>query len=168
MLILCGTISPPANAWETKSRNEESVALDNPIAFEVNSRGETSEVFRDADDKVNLRVSLVTGFSQYSPHNCPTLQIDSRVPVHHETPGDNCAIEMHAATIVLGDIVDELIISLPLHRLMNGSQLAVRFVTASGEYRESLFSLSNSKQAIQAAIGESVKAEPRLEETAAQ
>ena len=70
-------------------------------------------------------------------------------------------------TIVLGDIVDDLIISLPLHRLMNGNQVAFRFVTSTGEYREAVFSLSGSKQVLTRALGSSVRVEPTLEDAAA-
>lgn len=122
---------------------------------------------RDEDDEIKLNVSLAPGFIQYAPNSCPTLQIDSRTPVHHNEIGEDCAVETHTVSISLGDIIDNQIISLPLHRLMNGSQLAVRFVTSSGEYREAKFSLRNSKQAIKASIGDDVEVTPTLEQASA-
>ena len=151
--------------WEVKPRAPEDRVVDFPIAYESNARGDRAEVNRNEDDEIKLKVLLAAGFIQYSPNSCPTLQIDSRTPVHHNEIGKDCAVETHTVSISLGDIIDNQIISLPLHRLMNGSQLAVRFVTSSGEYRESKFSLRNSKQAITASIGTDVEVTPSIEQT---
>lgn len=129
-------------------------------AFERNFRGDTSELFRDENGQVFLRVSLAPGFIKFSPSNCPTLQIDERIPVHHNQPGAACVISPGTVEIVLGVIINDLLVSLPLHRLMNGSQLAVRFVTSSGEYRQAAFSLSNSKQAMKSVLGANTRVEP--------
>ena len=161
-LLCCFT---PSQAWENSSRDGEADVVGLPIAYETNSRGDRSEVFRDSDDKVNLRITLAAGFIQFAASNCPTIQVDERVPVHHSPAGENCAVGAQEVTISLGDIVDNLIISLPLHRLMNGSQVAARFVTSSGEYREAKFSLRNSKQAIQAALGADTEVKPNLDES---
>ena len=155
----------PSRAWENKPRDGEPDIVDLPIAFETNSRGDLGEVFRDSDDKIHLRITLAAGFIQFAASNCPTIQIDQRTPVHHSPVGENCVVGPQEVTISLGDIVDKLIISLPLHRLMNGSQLAARFVTASGEYREAKFSLRNSKQAIQAAVGADTEVKPKLDDS---
>ena len=154
-----------AIAWDTKPRDEQNAVIEMPVAFETNKRGDLSEVFLDSDDKVSLRVTLAPGFIQFAADNCPTVQVDDRTPVHHQAAGDNCVVYPQFVSLNLGDIVDDLIVSLPLHRLMNGSQLAVRFVTASGEYRQALFSLRNSKQAIQAALGADVEVKPNLDDT---
>ncbi len=165
ILFLLGAVwGLNANAWEVKPRAPEQSVIDFPIAFETNARGDRSEVTRNEDDEVNLSIILAPGFIQYAPNNCPTLQIDTRTPVHHKAIGEDCTLETHAVSINLGDIVDNRIISLPLHRLMNGSQLAVRFVTSSGEYREAKFSLRNSKQAITASIGDDVEVTPTLDQ----
>ena len=162
MLAAVGGFS--ANAWEVKPRPPEQSVIDFPVAYETNARGDRSEVIRNEDDEVKLSVILAPGFIQYAPNNCPTLQIDTRLPVHHKDIGEDCTVETHAVSINLGDIVDNQIVSLPLHRLMNGSQLAVRFVTSSGEYREAKFSLRNSKQAITASIGDDVEVTPTLDD----
>ena len=154
-----------ASGWDNKPRENDASVVELPVAFETNARGDLSEVYVDSDDKVSLRVSLASGFIQFAADNCPTIQIDKRTPVHHQPAGDNCQVSPQAVTVNLGDIVDKLIVSLPLHRLMNGSELAVRFVTASGEYREATFALRNSKTAIQSALGSDVEVRPSLDET---
>ena len=157
-LLLMG--QPQAQAWQT-STSTDSSAADYPIAFERNTRGDTSEVYRTANGQIFLRVRLAPGFIKFSPSNCPTLQVDQRTPVHHYQTGPACALSTDSVEILIAEISQNLAISLPLHRLMNGSKLAVRFVTSSGEYRESVFSLRNSKQALKTAIGDNVQVEPK-------
>lgn len=162
VFLLLGLMSNSATfAWQTRPSVGDT-SNNFPVAFERNARGDTSEVYRSDNDQVFLRVTLAPGFIKFSPNNCPTLQIDARVPVHHNETGPACTLTIDSANILLSTINDNSAISLPLHRLMNGSALAVRFVTSSGEYRESLFTLRNSKQAMKAAIGDAVRVEPKL------
>ena len=164
MFGLALSCSQPVIAWQSKLRSSDDTAVNLPIAFEKNNRGDLSEIVRDGSGKVSLRITLAQGFIQFAADNCPTLQIDERLPVHHQTAGEHCRVDTQTVEINLGDINNDLIISLPLHRLMNGSQLAVRFVTSAGEYREAKFSLGNSKQAIQAALGSDVEVKPDEDE----
>lgn len=159
--VICGLIiSQQAGAWQTTTESVRTTNGD-AVAFERNSRGDISEVYRSDSGEVFLHITLAPGFIKFSPSNCPTLQIDKRVPVHHYEAGPTCSLSTDSVKILIAKIDNSLAISLPLHRLMNGSQLAVRFVTASGEYRESVFSLRNSKQALQTALGETVRVEPK-------
>lgn len=154
-----------AMGWDAKPRDDQDSMLELPVAFETNKRGDLSEVYLNSDDKVSLRVTLAPGFIQFAADNCPTIQVDDRTPVHHQVAGENCVVYPQVVSLNIGDVVDDSVVSLPLHRIMNGGQLAVRFVTASGEYRQALFSLRNSKQAIQAALGAGVEVKPNLDDS---
>ncbi|MGR8950567.1 MAG: hypothetical protein ACU84Q_21190 [Gammaproteobacteria bacterium] len=165
MLTLGASIN--LNAWQSKPRQSEQAPPDFPVAYEINARGDSAKVIRGMDNKISLHVTLAPGFIQFAPNNCPTLQIDTRLPVHHTEVGDYCSVKTLAAVIELGRVQDSGVISLPLYRLMNGTQLSVRFVTSSGEYRELKFTLRNSKQAIKAALGDDVKVTPKVEPASA-
>lgn len=161
ILIAAASYIPSAtHAWQTRARYDSEISGALPIAFEQNTRGDISEVYRDSDGSIILRVKLSPGFIQFSPTNCPTLQIDTRLPVHHYQRGENCELSVDQVDITIGDVVDDVVLSLPLHRLINGNQLAVRFVTASGEYRQASFSLANSKRALTEAVGPAIRIEP--------
>lgn len=160
LIFLFGSIvSTNISAWQTKTDSTAEIS-GRLVAFERNARGDLSEVYRNDSEQVFLRVTLAPGFIKFSPSNCPTLQIDRRVPVHHYEAGPVCVLSTDSVNILIATIENNLAVSLPLHRLMNGSQLAVRFVTASGEYRESAFTLRNSKQALQAALGDEIRVDP--------
>ena len=147
--------------WETTSDVDEAGATAKTTARQRNQVGDAVEVFKDVNDFVYVRLTLAPGFTSFALTSCTTFQIDSRKPVHHYDVGNDCRVAEKSLTIFLGDIVDGLIVSLPLYRFMNGNRVAFRYITNSGEYRESVFSLRGSKAVLTAALG-GVAVEPKL------
>ncbi|MFT4583003.1 MAG: hypothetical protein ACI915_002412 [Gammaproteobacteria bacterium] len=137
-------------AWSISEADGEG-SVD--TAYIENSARQRADIFLDEHDVVYLRLRLSAGFETLTRSSCPTFQIDKRLPLHHYAVGKQCSIDSKDATIVLGQISDKQINSLVLHRIMNGNKVTFRYTTENGQYRKAEFSLQNSKQALQGAVG---------------
>ena len=151
VLVLCllGTHSAMAT-WTV--RDQEALGL-NPVAYAQSANGERVAIFLGDGSVVYLCLQLGAGFETFSASNCPTFQIDDRTPMHHFEVGYRCAVVAKRATYLLGPIVDQEITSLVLHRFMNGNQVSFRYTVKNGQYRQSIFPLGSSKQALTRALG---------------
>ena len=150
-------------AWDVRERISDDPLGVGPIATLTNGSGDSVEIYRDNNDFVYVVLKLNEGFTSFGISSCATFQIDKRRPVHHYDVGASCTVKSKTMTIFLGDIVDDRVISLPLHRFINGNNVSFRYITSTGEYRQSVFSLSRSKQALSQAIGLNVTVQPKLE-----
>lgn len=137
-------------AWTIR---DPEVAGLNPVAYAANSTGQRAEIFLGDRNTVYLRLVLGGRFETFNASNCPTFQIDKRKPMHHFDVGYRCAIVAKMATFMLGRIADREIKSLVLHRFMNGNRVTFRYLVNTGQYRQTSFSLSRSKQALTQALG---------------
>ena len=57
----------------------------------------------------------------------------------------------------LGQIKQQSLTSLPIYRFMNGSNVTFRYIAHDGAYRETVFDLAGSKQALNQALGKNVQ-----------
>lgn len=154
LLILLSAALPPAHAaWDTDATGERTVAAI------TNEHGQRLEVFVDERNVIALRITLGQGFEAFAAATCPTFQIDDRIPMHHFVPGPECVVAGKTATFPLGEIVDQGIRSLIVHRLLNGNAVTFRYTVSNGQYRQAKFSLSRSKQAVRKLLGYPLKVE---------
>ncbi len=123
------------------------------VAYTANDAGQRAEIYLGDRKIVYLQFVLGEGFETFAKSNCPTFQIDQRKPMHHFDVGNRCAIVAKRATFMLGQITDQEIKSLILHRFLNGNQVTFRYTVSSGQYRQTIFSLRSSKQALMQALG---------------
>jgi hypothetical protein len=137
-------------AWTTVKHQDTALP---PIAYTENIIGQRTEVSMGQNNAIELRLLLGAGFETFAASSCPTFQIDDRVPLHHFEIGIRCVIEKKIATFHLGQITDDEIDSLVLHRFMNGNIVMFRYTVNNGRYRRAEFSLRNSNQALKQAIG---------------
>jgi hypothetical protein len=144
-------VSPAA--WETRARTADDRPGANPVAYAEIEGGYRTQIFLDTEQNIYLTVILGNGVESFAQTSCATFQIDDRKPMHFFNAGDGCIVEDRAITYLLGQIENHQFKSLIMHRLMNGSRLAFRFTTKNGRYREIVFPLQRSKQALKQAIG---------------
>jgi hypothetical protein len=151
LLVFSALASQAATAaWSTRAPDESNL---DPIAYITNDAGLRAEIFLGDQNAVYLRLVLGEGFETFAATNCPTFQIDKRKPMHHFDIGPRCAMVDKKATFLLGRIADREIKSLILHRFMNGDRVTFRYTVKTGQYRQTSFSLSRSKQALKQALG---------------
>ena len=137
-------------AWTTRDPEELGRGR---VAYTANEAGQRAEIYLGERDIVYLQFVLGEGFETFAISNCPTFQIDKRKPMHHFNVGNRCAVVAKRATIMLGQITDQEIESLILHRFLNGNRVTFRYTVNSGQYRQAIFSLRSSKQALMQALG---------------
>ena len=153
VFLFCGHHNAMA-AWITRDQSELGL---NPVAYATATTGQRAEIFVGKSSTIFLRLVLGAGFETFTESNCPTFQIDDRKPMHHFEVGDSCAIVAKRVTYMLGQIVEQEITSLILHRFMNGNQVTFRYTVKNGQYRQASFSLDNSKQALMRALGSDIR-----------
>lgn len=96
--------------------------------------------------------------------SCPTFQIDNRSPQHFFTSGADCQVDGATARYDVSVLVNDRTVSLVLYRLINGSRVYFRYLTPDGSYHQSVFSLSQSKQALLGALGGTIEVDPGVAE----
>jgi hypothetical protein len=153
-------LAPAVAAQWTLHEVESNVGDDYAQAVQINDAGNEIKVFRDADAQVFLEFKISPGFSGLSRSSCPTFQIDRRVPMHYFDVDQSCYIEPDRAVYDLGQIRNNTLTSLVVHRLMNGGKVAFRYLTQDGTYHESRFALSQSKQTLTSVLGEDTRITP--------
>lgn len=120
-------------------------------AVVTNENNESLEVFLE-QKQIMLEFSTAPRRTP-ARTSCPTLQIDSRTPLHFYRPGAGCTPGANSVTYNIAEMSGSEVSSLPLYRLANGSVAYLRYVAEDGSYYESSFSLSRSKQAMRRALG---------------
>ena len=155
VLIALLPLTVIAAPWTVRDGNGAAGTL--PQAQTLSTGGDELTLFRDPAGGVHLRFTSAAAFGILSPKSCPTFQIDQRQPAHHYTLETTCHVEQQHALIDVGQVHNHALESLAVDQMMNGGQLAFRFLTAAGAYREALFPLTHSATAIKRALGTSVR-----------
>lgn len=128
-----------------------------PRASVADDAGNQLALYRDQAGQIYLEFQPHDGFSRLARTTCPTFQIDRRTPLHHAPLGAGCHIEDNRAIYALAVLEQRTVVSRALYDLMNGSRIAFRYVTADGAYREHVFSLARSADAIRGALGRDLR-----------
>lgn len=152
--------SAAAAQWTLHKVNADA-SVDYAHAVQVNDAGSELKVFRDARSHVFLEFKITPGFSGLSRSSCPTFQIDRLIPMHYFSVDHSCHIEAARVVYDLGQIRNNALTSLVVHRLMNGVKVAFRYLTQDGTYHESRFALSRSKEVLTTALGVDTQITPR-------
>ena len=129
------------------------------VAIVKSEQGDSFRVYVDDNDNVRGVLSLRGGFDAFEVNTCPTYQIDDRAPQIVSFASGLCELEAATAHFSFGAREGRQIRSTALHRLMNGRSVVFRFRLSSVGYRESTFSLSRSKFAVEGAVGAGVRIE---------
>lgn len=123
-----------------------------PRASVADDAGNQLALYRDRTGQIYLEFQPHDGFSRLARTTCPTFQVDRRMPLHHAPLGAGCRIEDNRAIYTLAVLEQRTLISRAVYDLMNGSRIAFRYVTEDGAYREHVFSLTRSADAIRGAL----------------
>lgn len=157
LLVVTGIGGMAQAAW----RIDGEVA---PVRAVVESTGGSRlAVYSDPDNTVFLEFTT-TARGGLTRSSCPTFQVDRRTPQHFYRPGPLCTVTGPSVRYTLARISADNVQSLVLHRLLNGNQVAFRYLALDGTYHEDVFTLSRSKQALLAALGESLTVDPGTDE----
>lgn len=128
----------------------------NPRATATEANGASVALYRNGDD-ILLEFRIKPGFNGLAQDHCPTFQVDSRTPLFHAAVGKSCEMAADHAVITLARIAGRRLKSAPIDSLLNGEQVAFRYLTTDDTYRETRFSLKRSARAIRSAVGRNVR-----------
>ena len=145
-----------AAEWNIITHNDMDSNTVTSVAIIKNESDHTLEIYRDSVDAVRARFTLNQGLIRFPDSFCPTFQIDSSPPTNRSLNDALCLSGATWAEFILGYVVDGQINSGAVAGLMNGVGLNFRFLLENGDYRQTLFSLSGSKRAMSAALGDGV------------
>jgi len=138
-------------AWTVRDRTATDAAGSEPVAT-TTEQGHVLDLHADATGTVWL-VLRPPSTSRMLTSQCPTLQIDRLTPLIHPPLGNGCTVEPTTATLQLGRQSARQVVSKTIYALVNGKQLAVRYLAEDQQYHETLFSLRHSKRAVKRALG---------------
>ncbi|MGH8246962.1 MAG: hypothetical protein ACREUU_11085 [Gammaproteobacteria bacterium] len=141
--------------WAVVSQRENNDTT-TTIARTNNPDGYSLEIYRDAVGAVRSRFTLRDGLLRLVERDCPTYQIDKGKPINRSINSAPCLSTERWSEYVLGYVVDSRVESRNLLSFMNGINIYFRFRLASGDYRETQFSLLGSKRSLSAALGADV------------
>ena len=154
MLALALPFAATAALWNLRPAPE---AKGTPWAVVSSIGGDELALFRDQNNQVHLRFSIAGTFNRLAPSHCPTFQIDAAQPLFHLALDQSCHIDNKHALIDLGTVRNRVLVSAAVDQLMNGTEIAFRYVSVDGGYHEAGFPLSGSSQAIRRALGRNVR-----------
>lgn len=147
---------PGAAPWHLEPAPQAS----DPLHARVdNDDNESLVVHRDSNNGIILEFTT-TARHGLGRSSCPTFQIDRRTPQHYFALGERCEVAGPSARYTLATVVTDKVVSLILYRLINGARVAFRYVSQDGTYHQSVFSLSQSKQALMGALGAALTIDP--------
>lgn len=151
--VLLLTAAHAANAeWRVVNHREDSGA-DTTIAATTNVDGYTLEMYRDEVGAIRSRFTLSGGLTKLHESSCPTFQIDRGPAVNRSVNNAPCLASGQWAEFILGYVSNNQVTSPRLLSFLNGNSITFRFRLASGDYRDTEFSLLGSKRSMTAAIG---------------
>lgn len=146
--------------WRVINQREAS-GVETTIASTTNPDGYTLEMYRDSGGAIRGRFTLTPGLTRLHETSCPTFQIDRGPPVNRSINNVPCLASGQWAEFVLGFVADNQVISPRLLSFLNGNSITFRFRLASGNYRDTMFSLLGSKRSMTAAIGNDISVTAR-------
>lgn len=138
--------------WTTRERAPGDPPGSLPIAA-VTQNSRALEVQLDGRGDAWLQFNIASSDPALASSHCPTFQIDQQLQLIHFSIGESCVVTAASATLKLGHRTDPGVLSPALYQLVNGSRIAVRYITHERRYREVSFSLRHSKRAVKKALG---------------
>ncbi len=154
LLVLTLPFAAASTLWNVRPAVD---AKANPWAVVGSAGGDELALFRDKNNLVHLRFSIAGNFNRLAPKHCPTFQFDTSPPLYHLAIDQSCHIDNKHALIDLGTVRNRVLVSAAVDQLMNGTQIAFRYVSADGGYHETDFPLNGSSPAIRRALGRDVR-----------
>jgi hypothetical protein len=156
ILILLSLSAQLHAMWDVMSHTDTDSGLQTRVATIENEEGYKLEIYRDANDVIRSRFNIRNGYDLLAVKQCPSFQVDERELSNRSINDAPCISQARWSEHVIGYIIDEKVLSLPLHNLMNGNVIYYRFILQNGNYGETSFSLSGSKSIIYNSIGKNL------------
>ena len=154
---LCLAYSVTAAAdWNVVAVTGDTAQGRTTIARTTNEAGYALEIYRDTNDAIRARLSMSSSLLNLADRTCPTYQIDRGKARNRSINDAPCISQPEWAEFVLGYVDEGVVESSTLRGLMLGINITFRFVLESGDYRETVFSLSGSMRAMQTAFGQNI------------
>ncbi len=168
LLVLAGTwllAWPPVptmaqaddDQWHTIVDSPEGMDLTVDVATIVNVFGHSLQIYRDPNDIVRGVLTLKESFDRFDEASCPSIRIDGRRPRALVNLDGPCNVEENKAHFTLGVIDEGRMESRLVFQLMNGGDISFWYHVKDVGYRESVFTLRNSLQALTVALGTDVQ-----------
>jgi len=142
--------------WDVVTHTNTDNNTQTKVAYTENSDGYSLEIYRDANDAIRSRFGMNQSLHRIAEKSCPTYQVDRRLPENRSINDAACIPHRQWAEFVLGYIVNDEIISTPLHNMMNGNSIIYRFILENGGYAETRFSLLGSKRTLTEILGSNI------------
>ena len=158
--LIFALVPVSAAEWNIIMHNDMDTNTVTSVAIIKNETGYTLEIYKDSVDAVRARFTLSRDLIRFPDDFCPTFQIDSGEPTNTSVNDAACLSGDIWAEFILGYVENGSINSSAVVGLMNGVGLRFRFLLENGDYRETLFSLSGSKRAMSAALGDGISVAP--------
>ena len=143
--------------WNTVVDSPEGMDLTVDIAIVVNESGHSLQIFRDPNDIVRGIFTLKDSFDRFDEAGCPTVRVDTRSPRALVNLDGPCRVEGNKAHFTLGVIDEGRMESRLVFQLMNGGNIRLWYHVKDAGYRETVFTLRNSLQALSVAFGTEVQ-----------
>jgi hypothetical protein len=143
--------------WTVEHGQIDSGGSGGAVAVIDAPSGDTLKVYRDAQARLHLSIRLRDGFEKLDVTVCPTLQIDTDQPWIHDGDKSACVTDSRGARMVLGAVESSSLKSPLVHKLMTGTTVMFRLRLTGLGYREVLFSLRGSMQALVEVMGPGVE-----------
>ncbi len=152
--LLLLIISAPTHAqWNVMTHTDTDTGVQISVATIENQDNYKLEIYRDSNNVIRLRFNIRDSYDLLAIKQCPTYQVDKRKLSNRSINDAPCISQARWAEYVMGYISDDEVMSLPLHNLMNGNVIYYRFILKNGNYGETSFSLSGSKNILLSALG---------------
>ena len=146
--------------WDVITHTDTSNNTQTQVAYTENKEGYSLEIYRDSVGAIRSRFSLNSALDIFVKHSCPTYQIDTRLLDNRSINDAPCITDLAWSEFILGYINNKNVTSGRLNALMNGITITFRFMLDNGSYKETQFSLSGSKRATLAVIGNDITIVP--------
>lgn len=153
LLLLPAAVSAQ---WSVVTHQVADSGAPTRIAETTNSAGYSLEIYRDSSNAIRSRLTMAKGLIALADKSCPTYQIDKGLPRNTSINDAPCISKPQWAEFILGHVKDGKIDSDALNGLMNGINITFRFILASGDYRQTTFSLAGSMRAMTTAFGQDI------------
>lgn len=154
LLLLPASVSAQ---WTVVTHQVSDSGPPTRIAETTNSAGYSLEIYRDPGNAIRSRLTMAKGLIALADKTCPTYQIDKGLPRNSSINDAACISKPQWAEFILGHVQNGKIESAALRGLMNGINITFRFILATGDYRQTTFSLAGSMRAMQSAFGPDIK-----------
>ncbi len=151
-MFFAGMLLPgPAFAqWRVAQETPVGIGKRIDVAIVENDSGHSLRLFNDETQSVRGVFIIRDGFDTIDPGVCPTYRVDKREPKRVTFEEGPCRILPKQAEFTLGKTGQGR--NQQLHRIMNGGSIIFRYRLGGGNYRETTFTLRDSKYALTTAV----------------